>query len=165
MKLFKKLAMVALAAVLALAMVGCGSAGGSVKDAYLNAIDDMAYSDNVEATHVKTIDTAAEAVLQTAAKNYTENDAIDELLADLAIWEDAGVETGYYVTVVPAVQFKSALGNSVILSQIAGQLISDQEYPVGDPGEFNNAFEYGVAVGTINGQNVFVMLKRAPVVA
>lgn len=162
MKLFKKLAMVALAAVLALAMVGCSSAGGSVKDIYLDAIDDMAYSYEVEATHVKTIDTAAEAVLRAAAKNYTEGDAADELLIDPAIWEEAGVETGYYVTVVPAVQFKSALGNSVILGQIARHLVSDQDYPVGDPGEVDDAFEYGVAVGAFGGQDVFVMLKRAP---
>ena len=63
MKLFKKLAAAALAAVLALAMVGCGSSA-SLKDELLKlAMDQMTVAGST-ATHSKELDALAAKLVQ-----------------------------------------------------------------------------------------------------
>ncbi len=75
MKLFKKLAAAALAAVLALSMVGCGAGGtGSaldLKNEVLNAIEDSYNMSNKTATHTTAMDTAAAALIGKAAADET----------------------------------------------------------------------------------------------
>lgn len=74
MKLFKKLAAAALAAVLALSMVGCGAGGtgigditGAVKD-YLADQIKMNYS--ITAEHKDELDTLAENLIQKANEAF-----------------------------------------------------------------------------------------------
>lgn len=79
MKLFKKLAAAALAAVLALSMVGCGAGGtGSaldLKNEVLNLIEDDYYMSGKTATHTTAMDTEAAKLIEKAA---TDEDAKDE---------------------------------------------------------------------------------------
>mgnify|MGYP000836763978 CR=1 FL=1 len=71
MKLFKKLAAAALAAVLALSMVGCGAGGtGSaldLKNEVLNYIQDDYGADHKVATHKTAMDAAAAKLIENAA--------------------------------------------------------------------------------------------------
>ena len=72
MKLFKKLAAAALAAVLALSMVGCGAGGtGSaldLKNEVLNLVEDTYYMSGKTATHTTAMDTEAAKLIESAAK-------------------------------------------------------------------------------------------------
>ena len=71
MKLFKKLAAAALAAVLALSMVGCGAGGtGSaldLKNEVLNLVEDTYYMSGKTATHTTAMDTEAAKLIESAA--------------------------------------------------------------------------------------------------
>lgn len=89
MKLFKKLAAAALAAVLALSMVGCGAGGtGSAfntKEEVLNYICDKSYTTGKKANYDTTLDTLA-ADLITAA-NQAEGKDVDDKLQSAAAGE------------------------------------------------------------------------------
>ena len=87
MKLFKKLAAAALAAVLALSMVGCGAGGtGSaldLKNEVLNLVEDTYYMSGKTATHTTAMDTEAAKLIEKAAADETakdENVTVKELL-------------------------------------------------------------------------------------
>ena len=87
MKLFKKLAAAALAAVLALSMVGCGAGGtGSaldLKNEVLNLVEDTYYMSGKTATHTTAMDTEAAKLIESAANAGAEegnNNTVQELL-------------------------------------------------------------------------------------
>ena len=87
MKLFKKLAAAALAAVLALSMVGCGAGGtGSaldLKNEVLNYIQDDYSADHNVATHTTAMDAAAAKLIEKAAADEAAKDddvTVKELL-------------------------------------------------------------------------------------
>ena len=111
MKLFKKLAAAALAAVLALSMVGCGAGGtGSaldLKNEVLNAIEDSYNMSNKTATHTTAMDTAAAALIEKAAADETakdENVTVKELLRNNG--------TGDYIAIFePYAQQRTELKN------------------------------------------------------
>ena len=114
MKLFKKLAAAALAAVLALTMVGCGSSA-SLKDELLKlAIDQMTVAGST-ATHSKELDALAAKLVQEADKvagqdAYKGDDAKTILTAEDVV-KAAGIDTnanGYILNAAPNVQFKSS---------------------------------------------------------
>lgn len=96
MKLFKKLAAAALAAVLALTMVGCGSSA-SLKDELLKlAIDQMTVAGST-ATHSKELDALAAKLVQEADKvagqdAYKGDDAKTILTAEDVV-KAAGIDT------------------------------------------------------------------------
>ena len=114
MKLFKKLAAAALAAVLALTMVGCGSSA-SLKDELLKlAMDRMTVAGST-ATHSKELDALAAKLVQEADKAAAleahKGDAAKTILTDDAVVEAAGINTnanGYILNAAPNVQFKSS---------------------------------------------------------
>ena len=96
MKLFKKLAAAALAAVLALTMVGCGSSA-SLKDELLKlAMDRMTVAGST-ATHSKELDALAAKLVQEADKAAAleahKGDAAKTILTDDAVVEAAGINT------------------------------------------------------------------------
>lgn len=114
MKLFKKLAAVALAAVLALAMVGCGSSA-SLKDELLKVAMDQMTMTGSTATHSKELDALAARLVQEADKaagqGAHKGDAAKTILTDDAVVEAAGINTnanGYILNAAPNVQFKSS---------------------------------------------------------
>lgn len=154
MKLFKKLAAAALAAVLALTMVGCGSSA-SLKDELLKlAMDRMTVAGST-ATHSKELDALAAKLVQEADKAAAleahKGDAAKTILTDDAVVEAAGINTnanGYILNAAPNVQFKSS-GMSY-MELIKMEWMQDAINPWTDDGS-NRA----VKIGTINlGDNV-----------
>lgn len=168
MKLFKKLAAAALAAVLALSMVGCGAGGtgigditGAVKD-YL--ADQIKMSYDITAEHKDDLDTLAENLIREAneASESKENKdkTVLQLVNDPAVIKAAGIEdASSYQFVLIKSTFTSnfyndnkveALGNGLYngLSNMEHQSVKVK------------AEEYGLANGKIGGTEYLLMLVK-----
>ena len=117
MKLFKKLAAAALAAVLALSMVGCGKANGvnSTKQLVLDLIADYAALGETELSNTAEMDGIAQKLLNKAAELYgTEGHAgepVGDLLKAASEKDDVGFDATkpYIVTYAEDYQYKSSL--------------------------------------------------------
>lgn len=156
MKLFKKLAAAALAAVLALTMVGCGSSA-SLKDELLKVAMDQMTMNGSTATHSKELDALAAKLVQEADKvagqDAHKGDAAKTILTDDAVVEAAGINTnanGYILNAAPNVQFKSSGTYMELLKmQWMGYAVN--------PNTENNEPNKAVKIGTITlGDNVDV---------
>lgn len=172
MKLFKKLAAAALAAVLALTMVGCGSSA-SLKDELLKlAMDRMTVAGST-ATHSKELDALAAKLVQEADKAAAleahKGDAAKTILTDDAVVEAAGINTnanGYILNAAPNVQFKSS-GMSY-MELIKMKWMQDAINPRTDDGSnkavkigtitLGDNVDVGVAMGKIGGKEYVVIL-------
>ena len=172
MKLFKKLAAAALAAVLALTMVGCGSSA-SLKDELLKlAMDRMTVAGST-ATHSKELDALAAKLVQEADKAAAleahKGDAAKTILTNDAVVEAAGINTnanGYILNAAPNVQFKSS-GMSY-MELIKMEWMQDAINPRTDDGSnrakeigtitLGNNVDIGVAMGKIGGKEYVVIL-------
>ena len=172
MKLFKKLAAAALAAVLALTMVGCGSSA-SLKDELLKlAIDQMTVAGST-ATHSKELDALAAKLVQEADKAAGQDahkgeDAKTILTADEVV-EAVGIDTnanGYILNAAPNVQFKSS---GALMEYIQLQWMQDAINPWTDDGsnravkigtieQLGDNVDVGVAMGKIGGKEYVVIL-------
>ena len=116
MKLFKKLVAVALAAVLALTMAGCGGSGSVLmKDELLKLAMAQMTMNGKTANHSKELDALAAKLVQEADKVSGQaahkGDAAKTILTDDAVVEAAGINTnanGYILNAAPNVQFKSS---------------------------------------------------------
>ncbi len=175
MKLFKKLAAAALAAVLALSMVGCGvgSTGSALnlKNEVLNAIEDDYHTDNKTATHTTAMDAAAAKLIEKAAADEAaKNDdvTVKELLRNNG--------TGDYIAIfAPYAQLRTELMQQAYIEEMKGELerairnITDDDYynnndmpvKIGSPviGK-DDSIEMGAATGTIKGKNYLVLLVK-----
>ena len=163
MKLFKKLAAAALAAVLALSMVGCGAGGtgigditGAVKD-YL--ADQIKMSYGITAEHKDELDTLAEKLIQKAneASEAKENKGrtVLELVNDPAVIKAAGIENAqnYRFALVKST-FTSNYFNDHKVDGIGESLMSQlHQY---------EPKEYGLANGKIGGTEYLMMLMKDP---
>ena len=175
MKLFKKLAAAALAAVLALSMVGCGAGGtGSaldLKNEVLNLIEDEYYLSGKTATHTTAMDTEAAKLIESAAKAGAKegnNDTVQELLQDNG--------TGNYIAIfAPYTQLRTEMWQQNYVYDMQGALAWATEshnygetssydnmiVKIGTPGiSDNDSIEMGVATGTIKGRNYLVLLVQ-----
>ena len=172
MKLFKKLAAAALAAVLALTMVGCGSRA-SLKDELLKLAMDLMTVAGSTATHSKELDALAAKLVQEADKAAAleahKGDAAKTILTDDAVVEAAGINTnanGYILNAAPNVQFKSS-GMSY-MELIKMEWMQDAINPRTDDGSnrakeigtitLGNNVAIGVAMGKIGGKEYVVIL-------
>lgn len=172
MKLFKKLAAAALAAVLALTMVGCGSSA-SLKDELLKlAMDRMTVAGST-ATHSKELDALAAKLVQEADKAAAleahKGDAAKTILTADEVVEAVGIDTnanGYILNAAPNVQFKSS-GMSY-MELIKMEWMQDAINPRTDDGSnrakeigtitLGNNVDIGVAMGKIGGKEYVVIL-------
>ena len=172
MKLFKKLAAAALAAVLALTMVGCGSSA-SLKDELLKlAIDQMTVAGST-ATHSKELDALAAKLVQEADKvagqdAYKGDDAKTILTADEVV-KAAGIDTnanGYILNAALNIQFKSS---GTLMEYFQLQWMQDAINPWTDDGsnravkigtieQLGDNVDIGVAMGKIGGKEYVVIL-------
>lgn len=113
MKLFKKLAAAALAAVLALSMVGCGKANGvnSTKQLVLDLMADYATLGEVELSNTAEMDGIAQKLLNKAAELYGTEQHAGELLKVASKKDDVGFDANkiYTVTYAEDYQYKSSL--------------------------------------------------------
>ena len=171
MKLFKKLAAAALAAVLALAMVGCGSSA-SLKDELLKmAMDQMTVAGGI-ANHSKELDALAAKLVQEADKaagqDAHKGDAAKTILTADEVVEAVGIDTnanGYILNAAPNVQFKSS---GALMEYIQLQWMQDAINPWTDDGSnravkigtitLGDNVDIGVAMGKIGGKEYVVIL-------
>lgn len=171
MKLFKKLAAAALAAVLALTMVGCGSSA-SLKDELLKlAIDQMTVAGST-ATHSKELDALAAKLVQesdkVAGQDAHKGDAAKTILTADEVVEAVGIDTnanGYILNAAPNVQFKSS---GALMEYIQLQWMQDAINPWTDDGSnravkigtitLGDNVDIGVAMGKIGGKEYVVIL-------
>lgn len=172
MKLFKKLAAAALAAVLALTMVGCGSSA-SLKDELLKVAMDQMTMTGSTATHSKELDALAARLVQEADKaagqEAHKGDAAKTILTDDAVVEAAGINTnanGYILNAAPNVQFKSS---GTYMELLKMQWMGYAVNPNTENDEPNKAVkigtitlgdnvDVGVAMGKIGGKEYVVIL-------
>ena len=145
MKLFKKLAAAALAAVLALSMVGCGvgSTGSALnlKNEVLNAIEDDYHTDNKTATHTTAMDAAAAKLIDDAAKagaaEGNEN-TVKDLLKNNG--------TGDYIAIfMPYGQLSTELMQQAYIQEMKGTLESAIRNVVND--EYYSRYDTMVKIG------------------
>lgn len=174
MKLFKKLAAAALAAVLALTMVGCGGSGSVLmKDELLKVAMDQMTMTGSTATHSKELDALAARLVQEADKaagqEAHKGDAAKTILTDDAVVEAAGINTnanGYILNAAPNVQFKSS---GTYMELLKMQWMGYAVNPNTENDEPNKAVkigtitlgdnvDVGVAMGKIGGKEYVVIL-------
>ena len=172
MKLFKKLAAAALAAVLALAMVGCGSSA-SLKDELLKMAMDQMTMNGGTANHSKELDALAAKLVQEADKvagqdAYKGEDVKTILTADEVV-KAADINTtanGYILNAAPNVQFKSS-GAVMEYVQLQWMVKAINPYTTNDgPNRavkigtitLGDNVDVGVAMGKIGGKEYVVIL-------
>ena len=172
MKFFKKLAAAALAAVLALTMVGCGSSA-SLKDELLKVAMDQMTMTGSTATHSKELDALAAKLVQEADKaagqNAYKGEDVKTILTADEVVKAAGINTtakGYILNAAPNVQFKSS---GTYMELLKMQWMGYAVNPNTENGEPNKAVkigkitlgdnvDVGVAMGKIGGKEYVVIL-------
>lgn len=172
MKLFKKLAAVALAAVLALTMVGCGSSA-SLKDELLKVAMDQMTMNGSTATHSKELDALAARLVQEADKaagqDAHKGEEAKTILTDNEVVQAAGIDitkNAYILNAAPNVQFKSS---GTYMELLKMQWMGYAVNPNTENGEPNKAVkigtitlgdnvDVGVAMGKIGGKEYVVIL-------
>lgn len=175
MKLFKKLAAAALAAVLALSMVGCGAGGtGSaldLKNEVLNLIEDDYNTSGKTATHTTAMDAAAAKLIEKAAADEAakdENVTVKDLLRNNG--------TGNYIAIfMPYGQMSTELMQQVYIGNMRGSLdtairnvANDENFnrydtmvKIGNPKiSVDDSIEIGAATGKIKDKNYLVLLVK-----
>ena len=166
MKWFKKLAAAVLVAALALRMVGCG-AMTDLAQQVKNMISDLVAMEGEQATDSKDLDALA-------AKLLTEYDneiaALDEgadwpdlkdLLKNEKFLQKVGIDPAkdaYKVSLVYVPSYLSNAMNQYKPFRLAGQLL-DADFEIGNP-HIGSKFEYGLAFGTLDGENWALMLMK-----
>lgn len=172
MKLFKKLAAAALAAVLALTMVGCGSSA-SLKDELLKVAMDQMTMNGSTATHSKELDALAARLVQEADKaagqDAHKGEEAKTILTDNEVVQAAGIDitkNAYILNAAPNVQFKSS---GTYMELLKMQWMGYAVNPNTENSEPNKAVkigtitlgdnvDVGVAMGKIGGKEYVVIL-------
>ena len=159
MKLFKKLAAAVLVAALALMMVGCGGSKTGLAQQIKNMISDIVAVTGDQATNSKDLDALA-------AKLLTEiNNTIaasvegkwpdpNELLND----ETFLTKDAYVVSLESVPSYLSNTMNQIKPIELASQLLNG-DFAIGDP-RIGSKFEFGLAIGTLDGESWALMLMK-----
>ena len=175
MKLFKKLAAAALAAVLALSMVGCGNANSvnPTKQFVLNLIADSADQGGAEINNTAAMDGIAQNLLNKAAELYgSENQnetSADALLRVASGTAGMGFEAGktYQVNYAEYYQFKSSLIPNAVKQRIFFTNLMQNGFTVINSTVSNSTVQgvkkadVGVAVGKI-GDKTYAVVVMMP---
>lgn len=174
MKLFKKLAAVALAAVLALTMAGCGGSGSVLmKDELLKLAMDQMTMNGSTATHSKELDALAAKLVQEADKAAAleahKGEDVKTILTADEVVKAAGIDTnanGYILNAALNIQFKSS---GTLMEYFQLQWMQDAINPWTDDGsnravkigtieQLGDNVDVGVAMGKIGGKEYVVIL-------
>ena len=174
MKLFKKLAAVALAAVLALTMAGCGGSGSVLmKDELLKLAMDQMTMNGSTATHSKELDALAAKLVQEADKaagqDAHKGEDVKTILTADEVVKAAGIDTnanGYILNAALNIQFKSS---GTLMEHFQLQWMQDAINPWTDDGsnravkigtieQLGDNVDVGVAMGKIGGKEYVVIL-------
>ena len=167
MKLFKKLAAAALAAVLALSMVGCGKANGvnSTKQLVLDLMADYAALGETELSNTAEMDGIAQKLLTEANAAYQDETQTDKTVKALmrAVAEKEGIlkeGTGYEISFVEDYQFKSSLIPEVQKQLMLMQMMDTIEVNGGIALDATK-LDVGVAVGKIGDKTYAVVVMTS----
>lgn len=174
MKLFKKLAAVALAAVLALTMAGCGGSGSVLmKDELLKLAMDQMTMNGSTATHSKELDALTAKLVQEADKaagqDAHKGEDVKTILTADEVVKAAGIDTnanGYILNAALNIQFKSS---GTLMEYFQLQWMQDAINPWTDDGsnravkigtieQLGDNVDIGVAMGKIGGKEYVVIL-------
>lgn len=166
MKLFKKLAAAVLVAALALMMVGCGGSKTGFAQQVKNVVSDYAVITREQATNSKELDALAAKLLTEYDKAIAaseEGDQLDlqDLLDDETFLQKFGIDPAtdaYAVSLVYIPGYISNTMNQLKPFSLASQL-RNAEFAIGDP-EIGKKYEFGLAIGTLDGENWVLMLKK-----
>lgn len=170
MKLFKKLAAVALAAVLALSMVGCGKANSvnATKQLVLDLIADSAAQGDAEINNTAAMDGIAQNLLNKAAELYGSEkhagEPVAALLEAASKTEGVGFEATktYLVSYAEDYQFKSSLVPNAYKQQFFYMNLTQNGFTVnGSTVQSVKKADVGVAVGKI-GDKTYVVMVMMP---
>lgn len=162
MKLFKKLAAVALAAVLALSMVGCGNVN-STKQALLDIMHDYAamYGDDYEYTNTSEMDNLAQKLLTEADNAYTKGATVESLLKSTKVQKAAGVDTtkAYVVSFAENYEFKSSQVPEATKQEWLMMELGQNSFVMGKTAQNVKKADIGIAIGKIGGTEYVVVVE------
>ena len=171
MKLFKKLAAAALAAVLALSMVGCGNANSvnPTKQFVLDLIADSAAQGDAEINNTAAMDGIAQNLLNKAAELYGSKEqnekSADALLKAASKGDGMGFEAGktYLVSYAEDHQYKGSLISNTYKQQFLFMNLQWNSFTVNssDPVKNVKKADVGVAVGKI-GDKTYAVVVMVP---
>ena len=168
MKLFKKLAAAVLVAALALMMVGCSGSNIVLTRQIKNAVSDVAaYYWHERATDSRDLDALAAKLLTEydkaiAASEEGEWPDLQELLDDEKFLQKAGIDpekNACWVTYTPVPSYLSDTLNTEKPFELAQKLLFGEEYVIGAP-EVGSKYEFGLAIGTLDGEDYVLMLVK-----
>ena len=165
MKLFKKLAAAALAAVLALSMVGCGATKGITAKELLNLVSDSVMMVDVTIEQSNDMERLAEKLTANIDKAENKEATVTERLTDPKVVAAADIDAEKEVYMVCAAENyvpKSPYipDEAVARSLVAKLMRSNEVIGNGNSlGEINKA-EAGIATVKIDGKEYFVMVLK-----
>lgn len=166
MKLFKKLAAAVLVAALALMMVGCGGSKTGLAQQIKNMISDIVAVTGDQATDSKELDALAAKLLTEIDKAFAESEEgkwpdPNVLLNDEEFLKKVGIDPAkdaYVVSLESVPSYLSNTMNQIKPIELASQLLSG-DFEIGNP-RIGRKFEFGLAIGTLDGENWVLMLMK-----
>lgn len=165
MKLFKKLAAAALAAVLALSMVGCGATKGITAKELLNLISDSVMMVDVTIEQSNDMERLAEKLTANIDKAENKEATVTERLTDPKVVAAADIDAEKEVYMVCAAENYVPKSPYIPDEDVARSLVerlmrSNEVIGNGNSlGEINKA-EAGIATVKIDGKEYFVMVLK-----
>lgn len=165
MKLFKKLAAAALAAVLALSMVGCGATKGITAKELLNLISDSVMMVDVTIEQSNDMERLAEKLTANIDKAENKEATVTERLTDPKVVAAADIDAEKEVYMVCAAENYVPKSPYIPDEAVARSLVerlmrSNKVIGNGNSlGEINKA-EAGIATIKIDGKEYFVMVLK-----
>ena len=164
MKLFKKLAAAVLVAALALMMVGCGGSKTGLAQQVKNTISDLVALEGDQATNSKDLDALAAKLLKEYNNEITasgEDADLEDLLHDEKFQKKVGIDPAkdaYVVSLEDVQSYLSNTMNQLKPFELAARLL-DGDFKIGDP-RIGSKFEFGLAIGTLDGENYALMIMK-----
>ena len=170
MKLFKKLAAAVLVAALALTMVGCGSSKTDLAQQVKNAVSDLVTMEGAQATDSRELDVLAANLLTEINNAIAESEEgkwpnLDELLKDEKFLKKVGIDPATEAYALSLVRNPSYLSDTMNMQKpfrLANDLlyILKKDYlKIGKP-KIGSKFEFGLAIGTLDGENCVLMIAK-----
>lgn len=166
MKLFKKLAAAVLVTALALMMVGCGGSKTGLAQQVKNMISDIVAVTGDQATNSKDLDALAAKLLTEinntiAASEEGKWPDPNELLNDEKFLKKVGIDPAkdaYVVSLESVPSYLSNTMNQIKPIELASQLLNG-DFKIGAP-RIGSKFEFGLAIGTLDGESWVLMLMK-----
>ena len=170
MKLFKKLAAAVLVAALALMMVGCGGSKTDLAQQVKNAVSDLVTMEGAQATDSRELDVLAANLLTEINNAIAESEEgklpdLAELLKDEKFLQKVGIDPATDAYALSLVRNPSYLSDTMNMQKpfrLANDLlyILKKDYlKIGEP-KIGSKFEFGLAIGTLDGENCVLMIAK-----